>query len=258
MDTQRRIILVGRHGDKEVVVTDKKKVKTGRITPESIVSLYQKGKDFSGQANEIDAELGSTVLRISDQNRTRASAQAFLIGALGIPRIDGTFQSPTDEADLDKFDYGVLETTVEPGLSYVHEDFSDKGYRKVGMERYIDNLLQNPDSEEFMGESMVSLNEWRERANPPVRRLINYVVSDESGIVLGVAITHNGPGEVSILDLINTGRSTPIENMGDIGGTLAVEDIAQLTVDRTKGGLYTVTLGYKGMDHKVDLAKYLN
>ncbi len=55
-------------------------------------------------------------------------------------------------------------------------------------------------------------------------------------------MTHATVIEPMMFSLVNSGRTTPIQRTADIGGAFEMGEFAELTIDKTAGGIYTARL----------------
>jgi hypothetical protein len=248
----RITMLIGRHGKAP------QKPEGGsydELVPEAIPEIY---KDTGLPLQAIVQEHGITqetsFLVHTNKIRTLYTGQAIVVGAFDMQPSNGT-NPPQSQEDLANYDFSKVDTAEDPRFKISTPNINLPIYKEFGTDPCMNYWLANPEATEHEGvpiETYVSLSS---RSNEGIKDNIERLISYPKD--LGIIVSHGTVIEAPIVTLIDSGRTTPIEKMEDIGGSFEMAEFATLTIDQTKGGLYTATLEYKGQKHNVDLRKIL-
>ena len=253
----KKVILIGRHGN----APPHQPPNVGSMDtlfPASIERLHKIGQGL----DEIVADCkGKTFVRHSVKKRTLYTAQAILIGALGMDPLKNHNHPPSNEQHLSNYDWTDINIGVAPALCYPEIYMNEDVYtaNKNNPTENINFWLQNPDA--FHHPHMASKNGGQ--LIIPYRVIDGYVKSCGKGNLgkllgdeydMGTIISHAGLSEVYIIGLINSGRKNPITDVKEIGGPFQMEELAILTFENRDVG----KLEFHGQTFKVDLNKYMN
>lgn len=253
MATERKILLIGRHGQAP------QKQEGGSIdtlVPEAVQELYARGsREGKAMVAEYKATPDRVFLNHTDARRTRYTGLAFLIGAFGLTSIIRSETPPQSVDDL--ADYIVdVDIGVNKALSIRKPNVNQAVVKDPrDYSPAIDYWLQHPEATEHQGEPIESyatlLPRCVEGIKAPIHKLVNNPLR-----YIGVVITHATIIEPVVIALIASERSSPrIKRTADIGGGFDMGEFAALTIDRTQGGVYTASLNVKGVSYRVDISQ---
>lgn len=253
MATERKVLLIGRHGQAP------QKPEGGSIdtlVPEAVQELYKRGHtEGRAMVAEYEATLDRIFLDHTDAQRTRYTGLAFLIGAFDLKPLTGSKTPPQSVDDL--ADYVVdVNIGVNEALSIRRPNVNQAVVKDPrDYSPAIDYWLQHPKATEHEGEPIKSyatlLPRCVEGIKVPIHKLVNNPLR-----YIGVVVTHATIIEPVVLALIESGRSLPrIERTADIGGGFDMGEFAALTLDKTHSGVYTASLNVKGVSYAVDVSQ---
>jgi hypothetical protein len=233
MTNKPKIIMIGRHGKAP------QKPEGGSfdtLLPEAVPELYKQGIHLQ----EYGFQPADASLRHTSSKRTRMSGEAVLAGIFG-------YTQPETVEDIAQSDLTDVQTIEDTRLNLrkpVHSNMAV--YKAQGAGPQVDFGIQNPNVDMYEGEPIMPYATLR----ADTRASIMDAVQDPRD--LGLMVTHASMTEPSLITLVNSGRSTPVERIADVGGTFGMAEFAELKIEED-GGIYKATLHYKDQDFKVDL-----
>jgi broad specificity phosphatase PhoE len=115
----------------------------------------------------------------------------------------------------------------------------------------VDHWLAHPDATEHDNAPIESYRSVAARVRAATTDAVQRFMRDEHDF--GTLVTHAGIIDTAVVILIGTAQR--VESSADIGGGFEMAQGAQLVIDKTPSGMYTVTLERNGQSYKVDLDK---
>ena len=120
----------------------------------------------------------------------------------------------------------------------------------------IDYWLAHPTARTHDGEPIETYDSVSSRTRHGVQDVVRRVLDDEKRF--GIVTSHATVVEPALIHVVNSGLSTHLKRVEDIGGMLAQEEHAKLVIDQTDAGTYTASLVIKGQEYSVDLQGLLS
>jgi len=227
MEKQR--VYIGRHG---------KKAKDGEsLDIESLPVLYQIGSEGLGDfAASLGYNAKRAFLRHGKQKRTLYTGRAILAGAYNLV-------VPKSQEELESQEFLVFPSIEDPRLAYDSIKSNAEAFKRMGLEPYLEWLVQHPDADELEGQEITPWNQMLKTGRESIRDAITS--ANEQKTPLGVIISHAGLTEPLFLALVNTGRQKPLTNPSEIGGWLPVEGYVLLSLEGDKGEVQRDNERYK-------------
>ncbi len=230
---EKQAVYIGRHG---------KKAQDGEsLDIESVPVLYQIGSE---SLRDFAASLGYNAkrafLRHSKQKRTLYTGRAILAGAYNLA-------VPKSQEGLESQELQIFRSTEDPLLAYDSIKSNAEAFKRMGLEPYLEWLVQHPDAHELEGQEITPWNQMLKTGRDSLRGALTS--ANEQKTPLGVIISHVGLTEPLVLALINTGRQKQLTNPREIGGWLPMEGYALLSLEGDTGEVQR-----NGEKYKVDLS----
>ena len=251
MNTKRKILVIGRHGDtpKGVQFTDPS---YDSITPESVGRLYANaGRVFGPFVDESKIGLGNTFVRHSNKQRTKYTAQAMLAGAFALQPVPQSYE------ELDGLGFGNARISLDDRLSYEHMKFHDEASQRETAEHYIANWIANPDMTEYKGAAITPYRDALRAAKSTLRDSVLGLTEEEKYI--GFLTSHASIAEAVVFSALQPVETKDSFNFGEIGGPFEREGFGTLVLDYNEGsGLYQARFERNGQNYDVDLQELMN
>jgi hypothetical protein len=252
---QRKILLIGRHGKAP------QKPEGGSVdelVPGAVKEIYDAvGVPLQAEVAEMETSSARAFLERSNKIRTEYTGQAVLVGAFNmLPEGDG-IHPPENQEHLAQYPglREVLTIADNPGLIVANPNINLEVYKRDGPAANINYGLANPQATEHEGVPIEPFVDLTKRLNASTKIALERLT--ERPYDFGVMVTHATMVEPALIDMINSARSTPLQNAEEIGGAFSMAEFANLTLDQTDGGVYTATLNIKEDQYKVDLGALL-
>jgi hypothetical protein len=244
-----KILLLGRHGECPQRADGEGSV--DKLKPESVTDVYERiGKPLRERVLESGITPERTFLTHSDKVRTKATGQAILVGAFDLQPRTGE-NPPSSQEGLENYDFLGIEMSEDPRLGYsdikLNNGLASNGCYDIN----INHWLAHPDATEHEGVPITPYKSVRQKRKEFAKDAVGRLFSEEKD--LGITPTHATVADSVALALIETARSTPIKDIGEIGGGFNMAEFAQLVVEESQGGVYTAKLKLRDEDYPVDL-----
>ncbi|MFH1290019.1 MAG: hypothetical protein ABIH92_01280 [Nanoarchaeota archaeon] len=239
MKTERKILVMGRHGVKQ-----RGKGRDNLLTPTSIARLYAAGASLRDIVAAYNISPEGTFLRHSKEARTLRTGKALLTGAFNR-------QVPQTNKQLDELDLDGTDVRFDPRLCYgiIGEDFKFDlpAYLRDGEHTYMVNWVANPDARQYPNGSDAEITSFNDVVRTSRACLVDnlgYILDSGNAKKLGVLATHGGIVEGLAVAAINSARDqAPVERLDEIGGEFQPEDSARLVIDyKPRSGSATAEL----------------
>ncbi|MDO8741288.1 MAG: hypothetical protein Q7J54_06990 [Candidatus Woesearchaeota archaeon] len=248
----RKLLFLGRHGKAPQKPEGGSK---DELFPEAITDTYKVGSSFYEMIRENGITPEKAFFRHTDTNRTNLCGKTFLVGAFNMQPREG-MNPPKTQEDLANYDLSPIEISEDSRFNIVDNGVNLEVYKKEGSAGNIDYWLANPMATEHLGKPIEQYVSIYTRSREGIVDNIKKLVNDKKD--LGTIVSHAVHIEIPLLVLIDSGRSTPIKKVEEIGGTFQMTEFAYLAIDTTGGGISTASLNFKNKDYKVDLNKLMN
>ncbi|MBU0536369.1 MAG: hypothetical protein KKE20_05350 [Nanoarchaeota archaeon] len=262
---ERKIVLIGRHGEAP------QKPEGGSLdmlTKPAFDDLYLKGRSLKADVEEHGYTPERTFLVHTPKQRTMHTGLIILVGAYDMKPAEGR-HPPKSAEDLDNYEgLSRIDTHADPRLIYGHpfgdrEDGNMILYKESGALTWINHWIANPNTEYHEGVKSVpgsiAMTDIKECTAENLKRIL------EGQKDLGVIISHATRAEAAIINLINSGRHTPVGRIEefssgepDDNGTFRMGEYSRLIIDMSKGNVLGAYIDYKGQKYNVDMKEFMN
>ena len=247
MDINRKVLMITRH-----CVTARREgepADDASLTPESIQEMYHSAKAaLRGFVIDHGVEPADVFVAHSHRRRTKYTGLTRVAGAYALQ------STPSSHEDLDAMYEGQvpqIELAVDPRLAFEDMKFNEGAFQTQGDKAYIARWVGNPVATDYDGVNITPFTESVRRKGPCLVDALGRLIRGEKG--LGVLATHAGVAESLIAAAVNSGRSSPVDNVDDIGGNVAREGFALIYLDGTPAGGCLASMVRDGRRYAVDL-----
>jgi len=233
METQRKLVVLTRHGVKQ-----NGKGRGNLLRPTSIQRLHDVGRSLGKYISQEIINPDNTLIRHSDELRTLKTAKAILNG------LYNEKVHSLSNRQLDMLQRLCYDVEQDDGLSYGADfKYNKNAFNEQGEGYYTAQWMADPDSTTYEGVEVTSFNEVLKSSETCLANNLAFLISGEHDKRLGILATHNGVIECIAVAAINSGRSSPILRLEDIGGHFPMEGNALIEIDHNpKSGIYTAKL----------------
>jgi len=259
MKTQRKILVISRHGKAPQKRPEEGVGSKDELVPESVTSIYYNtGVPLQYFVTEQGITERDTFLRHSDKRRTELTGGAILAGALRLePRIGAN--PPTSQEDLANYSFTGVAKAEDSRLNYSNLKLNEDALRAMGLDAYIRAWSRNPDSDKMGGVDITPFNEVLERGRHCLASMLIELTSKSSQRHFGVAVTHGSIIEPTVMAAIGL-REIVNDNdaLDRIGGPFDMEESVQIKIDQNPAGIYSATIKRQDKERNVKLYRSLD
>ena len=244
---ERKVLMIGRHGLHESLPGDAEGDPS--LTGKSIETMCRLAYDALNSfiINQVVQPQKAFVVH-SPKKRAKYTGLSHITGAYGV-RLTELSHRGLEEACRSHIP--EVEVAVDPRLYFGDMEFNNDAYAREGDAVYVPRWIGDPSATSYDGVPITSFDEAVRRKSPCLVEALQCLA--QGGKKLGVLATHSGVIEPLLVAAINSGRSTPVNRVEDIGGLVAKEQFALVYLDGTPAGDYTAKLVRDGQEYPINL-----